>query len=183
MSNTKKISIILIAGILNVLYFYACGFWTSLKTEGIRGLLYGIWGLVVIVILAMGATCIGLQLYYRIKYRRFRRYDCDRMIWIQCLLLLFYYVSAFLFAYVYSLESAMLYLVMVPTAIIVFLIRAGKAIWKSDEEIYFLHENGSLYRVTELHEETDKIEFTYETGEGEKRCSLPRKGRSTAYRK
>lgn len=166
----------LIAGILNALYFYVCGFGASLKIEGMRGLLYGIWGLVVIVILALGATCIGLQLYYRIKYRKFQRYDCDCMIWIQCLLLLLYYVSSFLFAYVYSLESAMLYLVVAPTAIIVFVIRAGKAIWKSDEEIYFLHENGSLYRVTELHEETDKVEFTYETGEGEKRRSLPGKG-------
>uniref|UniRef100_UPI0040559D7B hypothetical protein n=1 Tax=Acetatifactor sp. TaxID=1872090 RepID=UPI0040559D7B len=170
MSNKKRILISVVAGLLNILYLGMCDYWQiAVKHRGVWA--YIIIGIMTVVILALTEACIVIQLYYRKKYLEYKRVVFDSTLWIQVGILIFYYVSSCVFTYMLSEAYIFHYLIIVPIGLSTLLTKAGRVMWISEEQTYFLNEKSVFYRVKELRERNDSIELICVSSEQEEKMA------------
>ncbi len=173
MKESRKYSYLLITGIINVVYFGVLDFWKYVikgellgRTGDMVDIILGIvLGIFAVLILAFSETGILVQLRYRKEYCTFKRTCFDNHMKIQILLLILYYSSSFLFSKMGSVNTYMLYLVLMPIFLAVALTRMSRTVWEKDGTILFMDVDGRLFHIDEICVEKDTIELICKSGE------------------
>ncbi len=173
MKESRKYSYLLIAGIINMVYFGVLDFWKYTVQVGLFGkagdmvgIILGIvLGIFAVLILAFSETGIVVQLHYRKEYCTFKRTCFDNHMKIQILLLVLYYISSFLFSKMGSVNTYMLYLVLLPMLLAVALTRMSRTVWEKDDTILFMDVDGQLFHVDEICAGKDTIELICKSGD------------------
>jgi len=124
MSNTKKISIWIVAGLANSIYFYLKHYFEmALETE--VPWIYFILGVMAVEVLSLAETGIVIRLFYRKRFSEHEKAAFDKKFQRQIILLLLYYISAVFFSLWVTGEGMLLYDVILPIALSGFMIEIG----------------------------------------------------------
>lgn len=166
MKKSTKLIWFIIALICNTAFLLFCGY-GQINHPDTATYWDPILGVVAVIALAWGNVGVGVQLYYRIKYRRMKCRSFEWKFWRQFLLMAIYYIGSLIYI------SAMAYAFMVSYISIfaialspLWLMGGSRTLWtsKDGEESYYLDDSGKWYVVHAVSESDEAIEI---------RCTAP----------
>lgn len=165
MSNCKKYGSVLIASVVNVCFFCVLHYWKNVWTGEMLGVIGIILGLGAVMVLALAETSIVVQLYYRKVYCTYKRYCLDFNMPIQMGIVFFYYGSSSLLFHRIPDADLNVYLVLLPIALSIYLVKVSRTIWKKENIVILLDVDGLIYEIDKVCEREDEIELICKSGE------------------
>ena len=143
----------------NVVFFFFCGYWQQMSLN----IDYGIdlfFGVLAIILLALGETSIIKQLHYRQKFRQYEKKVFDKKFVRQCALLIVFHIAAICFMYKLVYVQSVFYIAILAFVLSTGWLRGSKTLWMSKEASYFLNETGKLYNVESVAENGKAFELS-----------------------
>lgn len=172
MKESRKYIYLIITGILAMVYFGVLDCWKYIlegelfgKTDTVGMILGKVLGLYAVLVLAFVETSILIQLYYRKKYSMFERKCLDNNMKIQISLLVFYYISSFIFSRMVPIKTLATYLVWLPIFMAVRLAKMSRTVWKKEDTILFMDVNGEVFEIDEISVGEDTLELICKSGD------------------
>lgn len=172
MKESRKYVYLIITGILAVVYFGVLDCWKYIlegelfgKTDAVGMILGIVLGLYAVLALAFVETGILIQLYYRKKYSMFERKCLDNNMKIQVSLMVFYYISSFIFSRMVPIKTLATYLVWIPIFMAIGLAKMSRTVWEKEDAILFMDVNGELLKIDEISVGEDTLELVCKSGE------------------
>ena len=178
MENYKKALFYVAAVIANAAFFTLCDY-GKVQHPDTASYLDSFLGIIAVVALSAGVARVGVQIYYRSKYKYLRCRFFDMKFWRQCTALLVYYLGslAYLWASVSVYKASYLSvfaLILCP----LWLTGGSRTLWAGDEgeESYYLDETTKWYEVRNVMENDDVVEITCKApGDRERTISIAKK--------
>ena len=178
MEKYKKALFYVAAVITNAIFFVLCGY-GKVQHPDTATYLDPFLGIVAIVALATGEASVGVQIYYRCKYKKLNSRTFDVKFWRQCALLVVYYVGSLVFlAASFSIYKASYLSVFAMVLSPLWLTGGSRILWTGDvgEASYYLDESAKWYEVRNIMENDDVVEITCKApGDRERIISIAKK--------
>ncbi len=159
MNKKRKAAIFVITIIVNVLFYYLCGYWQQMKYN-ITSYIDLLFGVLSLILLGVGEVSVAVQLFYRNKYKNLKKRVFELQFVRQCVLLILFYVCSLLFTKVLIFINTLFYLPILALCLSVFWTRGSRILWTGEEESFYLSELGMFYRISNITENDDVIELT-----------------------
>ncbi len=166
MKKSTKLICFIIALICNTAFLLLCGYGKIHHEETVT-----YWdpllGVAAVLVLACGNVSVGVQLYFRSKYRHLKRRVFDLKFWRQCILLPVYYIGSVFYLSVMRYDFMVSYLSIFAIALSpLWLLGGSRTLWRSRDggEAYYLDDFGKWYEVHGVTEKDGMVEM---------RCAAP----------
>ena len=162
MKKTTKLIWFVVTLICNTAFLLLCGYGQIRHLETAT---YWdpILGVAAVLVLAWGNVSVGVQGYYRIKYRSFRCRSFDLKFWRQCLFMVIYYVGSVVYLTAMPYDFMVSYLSIFAIALSpLWLLGGSRTLWtlkEGGEEAYYLDDAGKWYEVHSVTENDDVAEL------------------------
>jgi len=178
MEKYKKLLIYVVAVIANAAFFTFCGY-GKVQHPDTASYLDPFLGIVAVVALSAGDARVGVQIYYRCKYKNLNCRTFDMKFWRQCVLLVAYYVGSLVYlstaVTIYKASYLSVFaLILCP----LWLTGGSRTLWTghTGEESFYLDETTKWYEVNNVMENDDVVEITCKApGDRERTISIAKK--------
>lgn len=161
MKKTTKLLIFVAALICNTAFLLLSGY-GQIHHEETNTYLDPFLGVAAVVVLALGCTGVGVQLYFRSKYCHMERRTFDWKFLRQCLVLAIYYVGSVIYLSVMTYNFMVSYLSIFAIALSpLWMMGGSRTLWQSrgGGEAYYLDDSGKWYVVHEVTENDYVVEI------------------------
>lgn len=178
MEKYKKALFYVAAVIANAAFFTLCDY-GKVHHPDTASYLDSFLGIIAVVALSAGEARVGVQIYYRCKYRNLSCRTFDMKFWRQCALLVVYYVGSLVYLSVavtiYKASYLSIFaLVLCP----LWLTGGSRILWTGDvgEGSFYLDETTKWYEVSNVMENDDVVEIKCQApGDRERTISIAKK--------
>jgi len=178
MEKYKKLLIYVVAVIANAAFFTFCGY-GKVQHPDTASYLDPFLGIVAVVALSAGDARVGVQIYYRCKYKNLNCRTFDMKFWRQCVLLVAYYVGSLVYlstaVTIYKASYLSVFaLILCP----LWLTGGSRTLWTghTGEESFYLDETAKWYEVSNVMENDDVVEIMCKApGDRERTISIAKK--------
>ena len=166
------------AATVNIVFFLLCDY-GKVHHPDTATYLDPFLGVFAVVALAFGEASLGVQLYYRCKYKSLSCRTFDMKFWRQCIAIVVYYVGSLIYlAAAYSIYKASYLSVFALVLCPLWLTGGSRTLWKGDvgEDSYYLDETAKWYEVSNVTDNDDVVEFKCKApGDRERTISIAKK--------
>ena len=136
-------------------------------------------GVLAVIALAFGAVKVGVQVYYRCKYKNLKSRTFDLKFWRQCGALIAYYAGCLVYLWaalsIYKASYLSIFaIVMCP----LWLTGGSRILWTGDEgeDSFYMDETTKWYEVSNVMENDDVVEIKCKApGDRERTISIAKK--------
>ena len=166
MKKTTKLIGFVVALICNIAFLLLCGY-GQIHHEETATYWDPFLGVVAVIVLAFGNVGVGVQLYFRSKYRHLKCWTFDWKFRRQCLVLAIYYIGSLWYLSAMTFDFMVSYLSLFAIALSpLWLMGGSRTLWRSPdgEEAYYLDDLGKWYEVHGVTENDKVVEI---------RCTAP----------
>lgn len=175
MKKPVKILIVLVAVALNVLFFHLCGYWQQMQYLEVSYIdLF--FGIIAVIVLALGETSIIIQIYYRYKFRALQKRAFDKRFWLQCFLIVFFYCASVYFSTVLIYSYSIFYIAILAFLSSIGWMKGSRVLWSGETESYYQNERCKLYTVSNVMENDEVFELACSaSGERDRTITIAKK--------
>ena len=142
-------------------------------------------GIAAVIVLACGNVGVGVQLYFRSKYRHLKCRTFDWKFRRQCLVLVIYYIGSLIYLSAMKYEFMVSYLSIFAIALSpLWLLGGSRTLWRAPdgEEAYYIDDLGKWYEVHEVTENAKVVEIRCTApGDRERTVTIEKKKLLLAY--
>lgn len=177
----KKIAGFFSACVWNVLFFFMCGYWQQmlLNVEWFIDLFFGV---LAVILLSLGEVSVIRQIYYRKQFRHCTLKEFDKRFLRQCVFLVAYHVVVLCLVLTMVVVQSLFYMSLIAAVFSVGWLRGSRTLWTSETESYFLEDNGKLYQVESVMENTKVFEIACtRVGERDRTITIEKKVKPDIY--
>lgn len=178
MEKYKKSLFYVAAVIANAAFFTLCEY-GKVQHPDTASYLDSFLGIVAVVALSAGEASVGVQIYYRCKYKNLICRTFEMKFWRQCVLLVVYYVGSLVYlAVAFSIYKASYLSIFAIILCPLWLTGGSRILWTGDvgEASYYLDESAKWYEVRNIMENDDVVEITCKApGDRERIISIAKK--------
>ncbi len=161
MKKTTKPVIFIIMVLINILFFYLCGY-GSVTQPDTASYLDPFLGAIAVAVLAFGETRLILQLYFAGRYKSLKCRRFDKKFWGQCIVFTAYYVGSLSYLSAAIYDFSVSYLSIFAMILCPLWMTGSRTLWTGErgEESYYLDDFGTWYLVSDVTENDDVVEIT-----------------------
>lgn len=176
MKKHKKALFFVAAVIVNTIFFWLCDY-GKVQHPDTATYLDPFLGVIAVVALAAGEASVGIQIYYRCKYKSLKLRTFDLKFWRQCALLVAYYVGSLAYlATAVSIYKASYLSIFALALCTLWLTGGSRVLWMGEEASYYMDETTKWYEVSNIMENDDVVEITCKApGDRERTISIAKK--------
>ena len=178
MENYKKSLFYVAAVIANAAFFTLCDY-GKVHHPDTASYLDSFLGIVAVVALSAGVARVGVQIYYRCKYKNLNCRTFDMKFWRQCSALAVYYIGSLVYlAVAYSIYKASYLSIFAIILCPLWLPGGSRTLWRghTGEDSFYLDETTKWYEVSNIMENDDVVEIKCQApGDRERTISIAKK--------
>lgn len=178
MENYKKSLFYVAAVIANAAFFTLCDY-GKVHHPDTASYLDSFLGIVAVVALSAGVARVGVQIYYRCKYKNLNCRTFDMKFWRQCSALAVYYIGSLVYlAVAYSIYKASYLSIFALVLCPLWMTGSSRTLWTGDagEDSFYLDETTKWYEVSNIMENDDVVEIKCQApGDRERTISIAKK--------
>lgn len=171
----KKLAGFLLLCVWNILFFYLCGYWQQMHLN-VEWFIDLFFGGVAVILLALGEVSVIRQIYYRKQFNSCTLKTFDKRFVRQCVLLVLYHVAVLCLLLVMEVVQSVFYISLAAMVFSLGWLRGSRTLWTGEEKNYFLEDNGKLYHVESVMENTKVYEISCtRAGERDRTITIEKK--------
>jgi len=178
MKKNIKWLFFVVAAVVNTVFFLLCDY-GKVQHPDTATYLDPFLGLIAVIALAFGEASLGVQLYYRGKYKNLNCRTFDRKFWRQCTVLAVYYIGSLIYLWAaFSIYKASYLSIFALVLCPLWLTGGSRTLWTGEagEDSFFLDETTKWYEVSNVMENDDVVEIKCKApGDRERTISIAKK--------
>lgn len=178
MKKNSKWLLFIAAVVVNTAFFVLCDY-GKVRHPDTASYLDPFLGVLAVIALAFGEVKVGIQLYYRNKYRNLKHRFFDFKLLRQCAALIIYYAGSLIYlAAAITIYKASYLSVFALVLCPLWLSGGSRILWIGDkgEDSYYLDETTKWYEVSNVTENDDVVEIKCKApGDRERTISIAKK--------
>ena len=167
-----------VAVALNTLFLIACDY-GKVQHPDTASYVDPFFGVLAVAALAFGEAKVGVQLYYRCKYKNLDCRSFDMKFWRQCSALAVYYIGSLVYLSaaitIYRASYLSIFAIILCP---LWLAGGSRTLWTGDvgEDSFYLDESAKWYEVSNVMENDDVVEIKCKApGDRERTISIVKK--------